>query len=175
MPIGGAIAGGVGSIVGGMSAKKDSKRALKESNRQQQIVRDQAMPYVQQGTNALLRIGTPEAQAANFETSPGYNFRMDQGLDAIHQNKATAGLLRSGSNLKESMAFGQGLASQEFGNWFNREKSIADTGMQGINVQQGVSNTNSNTAFTNAANQTDANNAMINGVSGSLGMLFPKK
>ena len=62
----------------------------------------------------------PEAAGAamgNFFTSPGYQFRMEQGLRAIDAGAAKEGMLRSGATLKAEQAYGQGLASQEYNNY----------------------------------------------------------
>jgi hypothetical protein len=51
---------------------------------------------------------------------PGYQFRRDQGNIGIANNAATAGLLQSGDTLRGLTQYGQGAASQEYNNAFNR-------------------------------------------------------
>lgn len=55
-----------------------------------------------------------------FEGSPGFNFALDQGVQARDRSAAARGQLGSGNQLKELTAFGQGLANQERGNEINR-------------------------------------------------------
>lgn len=62
--------------------------------------------------------GTAAAQAA-FQTGPGYQFQLEQGLDAINRSANAAGMGASGNMLREAQTFGQGLASQEYNNWLN--------------------------------------------------------
>lgn len=56
----------------------------------------------------------------DIQNDPGYQFRLSQGTDAIQKSAAAQGLLRSGGTLKDILNYGQGLASQEYGNVFNR-------------------------------------------------------
>ena len=58
--------------------------------------------------------------ATDFQTDPGYNFRLSEGLKAIDRQAAARGGLISGAGLKAAGRFGGDLASQEYGNAFNR-------------------------------------------------------
>jgi len=60
--------------------------------------------------------GNAAAEAA-FRTGPGYQFRLEQGLDAINRNANAAGMGASGNMLREAQQFGQGLADQEYNSW----------------------------------------------------------
>ena len=61
---------------------------------------------------------TPEAFQAGMD--PGYAFRQQQGEQGLQRLAAARGGLGSGGAMKDAMTFNQGLASQEFGNAFNR-------------------------------------------------------
>ena len=56
----------------------------------------------------------PTGQEA-LDQDPGYQFRKQQGLQAVQQSAAGKGLLRSGGTLTGIMDYGQELASQEYG------------------------------------------------------------
>jgi len=58
--------------------------------------------------------------AADFQTDPGYSFRLSEGLKAIDRQAAARSGLISGAGLKAAGRFGGDLASQEYGNAFNR-------------------------------------------------------
>jgi len=58
--------------------------------------------------------------AADFETDPGYAFRLSEGMKALERTAAARGGLLSGSTLKGAQRFGQDLASQEYQNAYNR-------------------------------------------------------
>ena len=130
-------------------------------------------------TNDLLGLnGQPAADAAmaRFQSSPGYQFQLDQGLRAVDAGAAAKGMLRSGATLKGEETFGQGLANTDFGNYYNRLAGLAGGGLtaaQGIgsaenswisglsgNVQQ------ANTASTGA---TNAQNSILGNTSSGLG------
>lgn len=61
-----------------------------------------------------------DPNSINVEQDPGYQFRLQQGQQSIQNSQAAKGLQGSGGALKELMNYGQGLASQEYGNAYNR-------------------------------------------------------
>lgn len=63
--------------------------------------------------------GLARAKAA-FQTSPGYEFQLGQGLDAINRRRNMGGMLASGNADRDAQEYGQGLAAQEYGNYLNR-------------------------------------------------------
>lgn len=75
---------------------------------------------------------TPQTQFtegfSGFQASPGYQFRLDQGVEAIDRAANARGLLNSGSRLKALNEFGQGVASEEFNTFANRLASLAGLG-----------------------------------------------
>jgi hypothetical protein len=56
----------------------------------------------------------------NFQADPGYGFRMSEGLKALERSAAARGGLMSGGAGKALQRYGQDLASQEYGNAFQR-------------------------------------------------------
>jgi hypothetical protein len=63
-----------------------------------------------------------------FEADPGYAFRKSEGEKALQAKQLASGNFFSGGALKEATDFNSGLASQEYGNAFNRymAKDTAD-------------------------------------------------
>lgn len=55
-----------------------------------------------------------------FEKDPGYQFRMDEGAKAVQGSAAAQGGLLSGAAMKSMQKYGQGFASNEYGNAYNR-------------------------------------------------------
>src|ERR1051325_5316117 len=51
---------------------------------------------------------------------PSYNFRLQQGLQGLDRSAASKGLLNSGGAAKAVTRYGQGMASEEYQNAFNR-------------------------------------------------------
>jgi hypothetical protein len=60
---------------------------------------------------------------ANFQESPDYQFRLNQGLDAANNKFAARGLLKSSGAAKGIADYASNLASQEYGNFYNRALS----------------------------------------------------
>lgn len=111
----------------------------------------------------------------DYLEDPGYQFRLQQGEQAINRAAAAAGRYDSGRALKDLGEFNSGMASQEYGNaynrWnndqtniFNRLSGVAGTGQQATNslAQLGQN------AATNIGNiQMQAGNAAAAGKMGS--------
>lgn len=122
------------------------------------IQRNDLMPYSAQGLGAtnraanLLNLNGQEAAdtaLAQYRTSPGYQFQLDQGLRAVDAGAASKGLLRSGATLKAEQNFGAGLADSDFNNYYNQlfglakigESAAAGQGAGAITTGQGIAQT----------------------------------
>jgi len=68
------------------------------------------------------------AAMADFRTSPGYAWQLDQGLRAVDSGAAAQGFGRSGAVLKAEQAFGSGLADQSFKDYYNRLFDLSKLG-----------------------------------------------
>ena len=58
--------------------------------------------------------------AADFQTDPGYAFRLSEGMKALDRTAASRGGLLSGATLKGAERFNQGLASDEYQRAYER-------------------------------------------------------
>lgn len=56
----------------------------------------------------------------NFQTDPGYQFQLNQGLQALQRTHAAAGNLASGNADADTLKFATGLADQSYGNYVSR-------------------------------------------------------
>jgi hypothetical protein len=90
-------------------------------------------PYYQAGTAGLGQLqqlamgqGVPEFLASN----PAYQFRQDESRKALERSAASRGGLLSGQFAKALQERSQGLASEEFGNAFNRLSGLVGMGQQ---------------------------------------------
>jgi hypothetical protein len=52
-----------------------------------------------------------------FRTSPGYDFRVNQALDALDRRAASRGMLASGNTTLDTLGTVHGLADQEYDQW----------------------------------------------------------
>jgi len=137
-----AVAGAAVSVVGGVISSNKAKKgadaqaaaadaAARESGRQYDQTRQDMMPWMGAGTNALAQMQQLNAgDFSSFRQSPDYQFAFDQGLQATDRSAAARGGLFSGGHSADLQAFGQGLASQQYGNYYNRLASLAGVGQQ---------------------------------------------
>lgn len=112
-----------GQIADGQAQANDAQTAALEQ------ARSDLAPWRQSGETGL---GKFEAMPQpgdlenyvkdHYEKSPGYDFALSEGLRAVDAGAAAKGMLRSGATLKGEEAFGQGLARQDYGNYYNRVK-----------------------------------------------------
>lgn len=61
-----------------------------------------------------------ERANGSFETAPGYQFRLAEGMKGVENSGAARGMQLSGAGLKAINRFNQDFASNEYGNWFNQ-------------------------------------------------------
>lgn len=85
-----------------------------------------------------------------YQDSSGYQFRFNQGIRALDASASSRGVLQSGAARKGALAFGQGIASDEFGNYLGYLGNLMGGGLSAAGAQAGVS--------TNMVNQVTANN-----------------
>ncbi len=190
-----AGAGLVGTAVAANSAKKAGKQqansanaATAEQQRQFDLINEQNAPYRQAGSQALNQLmglyglngaeggapGQPDYSA--FMNSPDYQFAQQQGEQSLLRNRAALGGLQGGQTGAALQQYGQGLASQQLGNYRNSlmglvgagQQATQFTGQAGFNTGQGISQNLQNAGNAQAAGTLTAGNAMVGGI-GSLG------
>lgn len=76
----------------------------------------------------------------DFRTDPGYEFRRQEGEQAMQRSLAAMGLSQSGSAIKRAMEFNQGLADQSYGDAFSRWATEQGINADLLTGQQGVQN-----------------------------------
>lgn len=126
--------------------------------------REDQEPWRKAGAEALSGLGNSDFQrdftTRDFDVDPGYNFRMAEGQKAIERSAAARGGLNSGANMKALAKYGQGLASEEYGNAYNRFNSDRDRRFNRLSSVAGIGQTaNSANAQSgqNFANQAGSN------------------
>jgi hypothetical protein len=107
-------------------------------------------PFRSAGQEALARLyATTKGDAAGFTETPGYQFRLAEGIKAIDRSAAAKGVLFSGRQVKDVQRYGEGLASNEFANFQNRLYDISGLGLSAGSAQSGIQ-PNINTGGANA-------------------------
>ncbi len=126
--------------------------------------------------------GSPDYSA--FYKSPGYDFRFQEGANAIDKSAAARGKLMSGGIARELTRYGQGFASGEFNNYANRLASMAGIGQTAAAAtgqlgsaaagqygaqSRGLSQTIMSGGQAQASGIVGANNAWAQGLQGAAG------
>lgn len=140
------------------SAAKDGARAQQqgldaatgEQRRQYDQTREDQMPWLQAGQGALSQLqALNSGDYSSFKESPDYQFTLDQGFKGLDRSAAARGGLYSGGHSADLVNYGQGAASQQYGNYYNRLASLAGVGQTAANSLGGFGQ--------NAANQIGYN------------------
>lgn len=175
-PLLGAVGGIIGGNAAQDAANTQSQAALQaaqlQSQAQQQALQQQLgiynqtrsdlSPYLHTGQSALgqlasifgLGAGGPSAASAQnamsaLQNYPGYQFQLQQGIQGLDRSAASKGLLLSGAQLKDTTAYGQGMAQTAFGSYLSGLQNLSGlgenagvmTGNQGASTGQGIANT----------------------------------
>lgn len=102
-------------------------------------------PYMQAGQQALgsylgtLGLGNRQDAINRFKASPGYQFALQQGTQAVQRGEAARGLAGSGAEQKQLAQYGQGLANQEYGQYQSKLAGLAGMGQQAATTAGGWS------------------------------------
>ena len=134
---------------------------------------------------------TKRFSLADYVADPGYQFRLDQGNKAIAAKQSAMGNFYSGAALKEATNYNSGMASQEYGNAYNRYNTdmgnlysryggLSEAGRNATNTAVGMGQNYANQVGQNYANIGSAQaNAAINrgnawsqGLSGLMGSQY---
>ena len=134
--IGSAVVGAAGSAYAGKQSSKAARTQAASADRASQIqqenfeqTRKDLMPYKQAGDTSLSQLMgqmTPDGYfnqtytGQDIYSDPSYQFRLQQGQDAIQSSAAAKGGLLTGATLKALQNYGQESASQEYSNAYNR-------------------------------------------------------
>ena len=199
----------VGTVGGAAISSRASKKAAKAqagaadaANQIQWDMYDQNRkdldPYKQAGMTSLSQMMDQMGANGYFNqtytgqdiySDPSYQFRLQQGQDAIQSSAAAKGGLLSGPTLKALQNYSQDYASQEYGNAYNRfnadqtnrynrlsniigigQNAAAQVGNAGAQTAQAVANNTMAGANSIAAGQVGSANAW-SGAANNLGSM----
>ncbi len=193
---------GAATVAGSMYSSKQAGKAAKtqaaSADRASQIqwdmydqTRQDLDPYKQAGETSLSQMMDQMGANGYFNQTytgqdiyndPSYQFRLQQGQDAIESSAAAKGGLLSGATLKALQNYGQDMASQEYSNAYNRfnadqtnrynrlsnlvgigQNAAAQVGNAGAQTAQAIANNTMQGANALAAGQIGSANAWTNG------------
>lgn len=202
----------VGKAIGSLTgANKQAKAATQAANTQLEASREATkvqkdmydqtrkdlMPYADAGRGSLSQLMGQMGPNGYFNqtydgqdiySDPSYQFRLNEGLDAVQSGAAAQGGLLSGATLKALQGYGQDMASQEYQNAYNRfnadqtnrynrlsnivglgQNAAAQQGNAGMQTAQAVANNTMSGANAQAAGQIAAGNKTANNFNAVLG------
>lgn len=110
--------------------------------------------------------GTPNYSA--FYNSPGYQFTLGQGEQAINRGASASGGLYSTSTLLGLNNYAQGAASTQYNNYVSQLTNLSNTGQTATGV---TANAATSTANNIASAQLGAGNASASGILGASGAM----
>ena len=136
--IGSAVVGAASSYSSGKSQEKAAQKGMEAEERiaaenralQRELAdqqREDFAPWRDIGEQALNQLwsgvqsGAFEVGDIDVTKDPGYQFRMDQGIEALDKSAAARGRLLSGAQQKGVTDYSQNVASQEYANAYARE------------------------------------------------------
>lgn len=103
--------------------------SVAEQRRQFDLTRSDQLPWLNAGSSALLQIQKLNSgDFSSFYESPDYAFTRDQSLDALDRGAAARGSMFSGGADVDRMQYASGLASQNYGQFYNRLAGLAGIG-----------------------------------------------
>lgn len=153
MGILGAVATVGGALIGANASKKaaqaqttaaDKSAALERYMFEQQ--RADQLPWLQTGQAALNHLAQANNVPLNFTynsmtADPGYKFRQDQANKAIERSAAARGGLFSGGTMRSLSQLNQEMASQEYGNAYNRASTARNDHLNRLASMAGLGQT----------------------------------
>lgn len=127
--IGGAIASDNAADQAADASRNATNSTIAEQRRQYDQSRKDMLPWLNAGGDALAQLqALNSGDFSSFKESPDYQFAFGQGLQALDRSAAARGGLFSGGADADRIAYGQGMAAQQYGNYYNRLASMAGLG-----------------------------------------------
>lgn len=139
--------------------------------------REDLAPWRDQGMLALeelnqgIKDGRFSMDNFDFTASPGYQFRLTEGIEALDKSASARGRLQSGAQQKAITNYAQNLASDEYARAYAREEAervrdyniLANTSQTGQNAAAGQAGVTGNLAATsgNILSNLGANQANL--------------
>jgi hypothetical protein len=146
--LGSAVLGAASSRSAGKAQSRAAGQAADLQREQFDRTMEMQAPFREAGVRALNKLEAASEYTpfgmAQFQADPGYGFRFDQGQKALERSAAARGGLISGNTGGALQQFGQGLASQEYQNAFNRYQAERQARLGPLQSLAGVGQTSIN-------------------------------
>ncbi len=138
------------------ASERGTDATIAESARQYDQTRDDYSWLRDMGEGAGGRMeDVMSGDMSSFQTSPGYGFRKGEGNRAM--GNAFSNASGGGNAMRALVDYNQNFASNEFGNWWNRNAGMVNAGAGGVAgtaaAGEGAANRNSSAYMANATNK----------------------
>ena len=201
----------IGNLLGDITGTNQQAKAAQQASQQQIAYQQQALQQMQQNLAPYQAIGTSvlpqlltslgyqgqfgsngqltgvsgqgfQFNPSNLENTPGYQFTLGQGLNAVNNQQSAMGLNNSGAQGKALANYATGLAQNTYNQQYQNALNTYNTNAQqlgsllniGQNAAAGLGNAayNSQTAIGNAqaAGTVAAGNAQTNALNSLMGL-----
>lgn len=139
----GSAAGGLFNLFGGGDYKNPADAAMPYLNQIPGVGHQYYDPWINQGLGAAGQSQGVYNQmtnnpndyynkiAAGYKQSPGYQFKLQQGLGAAGNAAAFGGMAGSPQHQQQAAGIAEGYANQDFNDYLNQVLGINKTGLQG--------------------------------------------
>jgi hypothetical protein len=146
--LGSAVLGAASSRSAGKAQERAAGQAADLQREQFERQMELQAPFREAGLRALNKLEAASEYTPfgmeQFQADPGYAFRFAQGQKALERSAAARGGLISGNTGGALQQFGQGLASQEYQNAFNRYQAERSARLNPLQSLAGVGQTSVN-------------------------------
>ncbi|MHC9085339.1 hypothetical protein ACYX7E_09905 [Luteimonas sp. RIT-PG2_3] len=160
------------------SQQAGNNAAIAEQEAARLQTQQNIQPYLDSGQSGLNGLAGLLNDPNSIKDSQAYQFRFNQGLQGLDRSAASRGSLYSGGADADRISFGQGLASQEYGDQWNRLAGLAQLGQNaavgvsslGQQSANAIGNLHSANGQAQAGGQIGSANAWSNALGGLAGL-----
>lgn len=165
-------------------AQRDGANAgIAEQRAAREQFQQNIAPYLQFGQQGIDGLQGLMADPDSIQDSAAYQWQIGQGINALDRSASAGGALGSGGHQVDLLRYGQGLASQEYGNQWARLMGVAgmgqnaavgagQMGQQSANAMGNLYGNIGQAGANQAINQSNAWGNALQGLSGLAGNYF---
>jgi hypothetical protein len=99
-----------------------------------------------------------------YHTAPGYDFKVNQSLDALDRRAASRGLLASGNNTLDTLSTVHGIADQDYSGWQDRLAGLINPEQTAVAGQAGMEAAKAPVYTNDAAQRVALDTGVTNGI-----------
>lgn len=176
--IGGAALGGAASLYGSSIAADAQKKAGQLEWQQYLQSRRDYKPWLEAGTGAInsLKNILLGGGSSDYLETPGYQFRLQEGVNALDRSASARGMLDSGAQRKALLDYGQSIGTDEYNQRLNRLGTLAGFGSSamgqvsnlGSQAATGYGNALANSGYIRGSSYPMAANTLLQGGANAL-------